>query len=211
MVRNKSVILLGFIGLFLISYSITHLIYGIFANNGDNLPAKTSMLKAVNLSTASDLTLVNPNTKITKIEYFKCGEILSKEISNKEWQGRSYIALKNQYKVEDGWLIGRSKNDIYLSRHVNELCPKHNKRHLGIYKGQLAIYQGPLGLNEKVLAIDKYIKIADLPMDFQTKLKEAMTLTNSKISIRKDLIQELEFANDAEVEDAMQNLDEYAE
>jgi len=78
---------------------------------------------------------------------------------------------------------------------------------LGIAEDRLAIYQGPLGCDKELLKIEN-IMVENLPVDFQSKLEQAMAFEKQETGIQEQLRKELEFPSESSLQAGLENLDE---
>lgn len=207
MFKKRFLFIICLVAIFIISFSGSYIMYDYLFK--PELKPKTIAILSNKVN--SKKTIINSDTIINKEESYKCGNRIKENISNKPWLGKDTSILKKTYPPTEGWDIQGVGQRIIISKYHNKICPFHQKRHFGLYQNKLAIYEGPLGNNEKVIEVESNVDIANLPVEYLENLKEAMKITDINANISKDLRDELEFANESELEEALQNLDEYME
>lgn len=101
--------------------------------------------------------------------------------------------LQAIYPAQEGWSLRQDPEGIRFSQELAELCPDdEKKRHLAVVGDYLAVFKGPVGVKGFLERITD-IRIDSLPMEWQEKVYEGL----------------LTFADEAELLEALDSLDEY--
>ncbi|MDS1029999.1 hypothetical protein RDV78_05755 [Bacillota bacterium LX-D] len=137
------------------------------------------------------------NNLIAEVEVFKnyllCNHVVKENEFPLRIDDANMALLSKQYPVKQGWKINVEKsNKINITQDLKKLCPEdEEKRYLAVHNNYLAIYKGPMGYGtlEKITEI----KVTTLPKEWQEKAYRG----------------ELVFANEAELLEALDSLDEY--
>lgn len=184
-------------------------LYGVMGNNGA-LFKKVSLAKD---NTKTVLPQINKNTVIEEEIRYICGDkVKTKLPTTSQLIGLDFSALVKKYPPEQGWSINDTVNNtLVLAKLDQDLCPFHRGfRHFGLDKEYLAVYEGPLGYNQKVLHRED-ITVGSLPEEMQNDLRRAMDYRNQSPDIQNNLKASYEFANENQLNEAMENFDEYKE
>jgi hypothetical protein len=126
--------------------------------------------------------------------YTLCGHITPLEFQTEQLNVLNLEDLKRAFPAEAGWKIEPDPTGaITITQIIYGLCPVDaQKRHLGELAGFVSVYIGPAGTNGGLDRITN-IKLINLPKDWQQLIK------NNAI----------EFANEKDLLEALDNLDEY--
>ena len=108
--------------------------------------------------------------------------------------GLNVNELLRRFSPDDGWVVDNlNSNRIVIYQNVEGLCPDDaSKRHLGSKGDYVAVFRGPIGINGGLERVTT-IKLDQLPQQFEQKLING----------------ELDFANENELMDALDTIDEY--
>lgn len=124
--------------------------------------------------------------------YLLCNHITQEEFSL-DFSQSNLIQLQKVYPSQEGWTYEQDSNKIRFSQEIEELCPQDaQKRHVAVVGDFLAVFQGPVGAKGKLERITD-IKIKNLPLEWQEKVYKG----------------HLSFADEVELLEALDSLDEY--
>lgn len=127
-------------------------------------------------------------------QYALCGHITPVEFQAERFGNLEVEDLRKAFPTEAGWKVETIAGGVIsITRIIIGLCPEdEQKRHLGELNGFVSVYIGPAGINGGLDRITS-IKVINLPGDWQQLIK-----SNT-----------LEFANETDLLEALDNLDEY--
>lgn len=160
---------------------------------------------------AGDKHRVSPKTVIRLERKFLCGDIEAGKLPvTPELLDLDMAGLKEKFAEVDGWSVeGTLPDSVVLRRREWDVCTKHRTfRHLGDVDGTLAIFEGPLGVNQTLLQKED-ILVANLPLELQKKLEQAKKYSRLIPEAQKQLQESIEFGSDSELNEFLDNLDEY--
>lgn len=173
-----------------------------------------SML-AVDCSGVRDQEKVNRQTFVVIERQFLCGdrELLWEGEAPPDLVGLGRRELAERFSSEAGWRIEASfPARLRLTQRVTALCAAHQSyRHLGLKNGYMAIFEGPLGFNQRVLRYERKLPEGALTPALRTKLRRAMDFEKQPARVKRQLQQDLEFSSEANLNAALENLDELQE
>jgi hypothetical protein len=173
------------------------------------LPAKMRVLASSSVNPSGPK--IKRDTVIREETKYLCGDLVNNRVpTTSGYIGLNFKELQNKYPPEKGWQIDDTKpNQLVISQYQPRVCLYHQDyRHLGINQGVLVVYEGPLGYDQKVLQREE-IGIESLPPDLQIRLSEIAEYQNQTPDVQGSLKEEFEFANEAQLNEAMENFDEY--
>lgn len=138
-----------------------------------------------------EIRAISRETKIRKeIYYSRCHHLVSEIITgDTEFAGKSFAEIENE-----GWSVfWADDGKVVVFQELDELCPDDaDKRHLGIYEGNVAIYAGPSDCDgELIEALD--IKVESLYPQWREMLSSGG----------------IDFASEEELFAALESLDEF--
>ena len=118
-------------------------------------------------------------------------------ISNFEYKedivGTSLDEIRTKYTAANGFNITFKDGSLLIHQTIEDWSPEDKaKCRLKVYREMVAIYRGPDGQNDSLLRVTA-IRFSTLPANIQDAIQQG----------------KYEFANDAGVNDALENLDEY--
>ncbi|MEW5762285.1 MAG: hypothetical protein AB1776_03680 [Bacillota bacterium] len=155
--------------------------------------------------------VVTKKTVLVLEQVYTCGDCRSVYYgpAPSELFGLNARELRERYPAGAGWtLSARLPEEVRLTRHLAELCPRHRKvRHLGVYRGYLAVYGGPLGSGGPLLRVEK-IPVSALNPAQQEKLSLAAAFAGQPPQVQAMLRRDLEFSDEAAIHAVLENLDE---
>lgn len=159
--------------------------------------------------------VVGPSTVVTIERVFICGEreVLSEGPAPKALIKLDAKGIKRRFPEEAGWNLDiRLPAVVRMAYAVQDFCPQHKSyRHIGLKDGYVAVFEGPLGFNQKVLRIERHLPEATLTPGLHEKLLQGMNFGMKPSEIQAQLRRELEFAHEAQLNAALENLDELQE
>lgn len=125
--------------------------------------------------------------------YLACDHLI-KETPKQDLRGLNLDALLKIFPSKEGWVVDTlNPQHIIIYQKKEGLCPADSlKSHLGISGDYVAVYRGPIGLNGGIERVTD-IRVDELPAEFKEKIKNG----------------DLDFANEAELMDALDTMDEY--
>ncbi|MFA5384418.1 MAG: hypothetical protein WC364_07105 [Eubacteriales bacterium] len=173
-------------------------------------PAVKPLLSLSSSEKGSNQIFIQDDNFIREEYEYLCGDVYIVYLGRPadDLTGITYNKLRERYPAEDGWAVEKVDKTVVLRKKCNEFCPEHKTyRHLGIAEDRLAIYQGPLGCDKELLKIEN-IMVENLPVEFQSKLEQAMAFEKQETGIQEQLRKELEFSSDSSLQAGLENLDE---
>lgn len=110
-----------------------------------------------------------------------------------ELLGKTLAEIKETYTEANGFLVTYSGGELLIRQEINDYSPADKKKcRLKEYEGMVAVYQGPTPQDDFLLRVTN-IKFKSLP----ARIQEAI------------LAGHYEFKTESELNDALENLDEY--
>ncbi|MEW6447473.1 MAG: hypothetical protein AB1426_05225 [Bacillota bacterium] len=159
--------------------------------------------------------VVRPETVVTMERRYVCGELelVSEGPAPSALIGLDSAGLQKRFPEKAGWSLAfRLPTTVRITRKVADFCPEHRSfRHIGIKDGYVAVFQGPLGFDHRPLRCEKHLPVAALTPGLCAKLLQAMSYQEQLPALQAQLRQELEFTDEAELNAALENLDELQE
>lgn len=159
--------------------------------------------------------VVRPETVVTMERRYVCGELdsVSEGPAPEALIGLDAADLRKRFPEREGWsLTFHLPATVLISRQVEDFCPKHQTlRHIGVKDGYVAVFQGPLGFNHRPLRCEKHLSVAALTPGLRAKLSQAMSFGSQLPAVQAQLRRELEFPDEAQLNAALENLDELQE
>ncbi|HWP95819.1 MAG TPA: hypothetical protein VN426_03140 [Syntrophomonadaceae bacterium] len=139
--------------------------------------------------------LIEADTQVVfEQEYTKCEHVIIAAFPQRDQlNGRSLQEVQQSYPAEKGYQISWQGKTLVIHQKTEDWCPKDKgKLRLKAYQNKVAVYQGPDAEHDILLKVTR-IPLASLPSDIQK------SITDSK----------LEFYTQEDLNDALENLDEY--
>ncbi|RJX19779.1 MAG: hypothetical protein C4570_04735 [Ammonifex sp.] len=158
---------------------------------------------------------VRPSTVVTMERVFICGDrcILSEGPAPKALLKFDARAITSHFPENAGWNVDLSlPTAVRLTSRANDFCPRHKSyRHLGVSRGYVAVFQGPLGFNQKLLRREQRLPEGSLTPGLRERLSLGMNFAAQRPETQAQLRRELEFADEPQLNAALENLDELQE
>jgi hypothetical protein len=139
--------------------------------------------------------LVGTDTQVVfEQEYTKCQHVVISAFPQRDQlNGRSLKEVQQSYSTENGYQISWQGTTLVIHQTINDWCSKDKgKLRLKAYQNKVAVYQGPDAEHDILLKLTS-ISVASLPADMQKSITEG----------------KLEFYTQEDLNDALENLDEY--
>ncbi len=136
--------------------------------------------------------IVDEDTRIIfEQEYLRCGHLVISEFPDQDrLLGKSIDELRQELTTTKGYTVNLDGNTLTIRQKVEDWCPTEKEKcRLKEYQGRLAVYQGPSDTLVRVTNI----RIEALPSQIVEDMKKGV----------------YEFDNEAELNDVLENLDEY--
>lgn len=127
-------------------------------------------------------------------EYSRSGEVITADFENKEdIIGCTLDEIRSKYTSANGFTINLKEGTLVIHQVVDDWSPQDKaKCRLKEYRDMVAVYTGPDSQNDSLLKVTA-IRFSSLPLE-----------------IREGIVQgKYEFENEAALNDALENLDEY--
>jgi hypothetical protein len=178
------------IGVLLVSFGLGYFMADVFRG----FQAKSQPEKPV-VQVQPQTIKVNENTPtIFEKEYLRSDKVVIADFDDPAGLlGLTVEEIKQKYTAENGFRVTYNEGRLLIHQVVNDWTPEDKiKCRLKSYKGYIAIYQGPDQENDTLLRVTA-IRIETLPSRIQEAIQTG----------------KYEFANEAELNDALENLDEY--
>lgn len=119
--------------------------------------------------------------------------IISEFIDRQDIIGSTLDEIRNKYTIANGFAVTFKEGSLVIRQTINDWAPEDKaKCRLKEYQGMVAIYQGPDRDNDSLLRVTAII-ITALPADISAGIQQG----------------QYEFQNQAELNDFLENLDEY--
>lgn len=138
---------------------------------------------------------VDNNTLIIYEKYYeKCQHVIISEfLHGADLIGKTEDEIRLCYNEQNGFQVTVRDNTVTLRQVIPGWCPKEHERvRIKEYQGHLAIYKGPDTDNDELQRVTR-IKVDSLPRDILEQIRSG----------------QYEFENEAILNDALENLDEY--
>lgn len=151
--------------------------------------------KPVNINIEEKKQLVDENTRIVyEREYILSDEKIISDIENMDdLIGKSFKDIKARYSEDNGFIVAFKDNTLTITELVDDWSPQDKtKCRLKEYKGHVGVFRGPDRENDELLRVTN-IRFVYLPQSIQDSICKG----------------EYEFKNEEELNDALENLDEY--
>ncbi|MDD3853620.1 MAG: BofC C-terminal domain-containing protein [Syntrophomonadaceae bacterium] len=139
--------------------------------------------------------IVNPDTQIIFEQQFsRCSHIVISEFKEREKViGKNIAQLRALYPFKNGYQVNFKDNTLTIYQVVDGWCPQEEQRcRLKDYKGRIAIFQGPDAENDVLKRVTN-LYTDQLPEETKNKILQG----------------EYEFENMEQLNDALENFDEY--
>jgi hypothetical protein len=182
------------IGLILVGVLITSFGIGYaFAYIYQNINITRSEQKPVIDMTDNRQQVAEDTIIIYEREYI-CGHVLISEFEHKkDLIGKTLEELKKTYTSENGYQMVLQDNSLIIHQLIDDWCPAAKEKcRLKIYQGLIAVYKGPDSENDNLARVTA-ISFNRLPQTIQEAIQAG----------------EYEFKNEQELNDCLENLDEY--
>ena len=174
-----------------ICFVLSGLVGNYYSNNinsqskNDETLQSTKPYEAQQVSQSTDI--------VYGIYYLSCNHLI-KGTPDASIIGQNIDSLVKKYPPEDGWVVDNlNPKHILIYKKQTGLCPNDiGKRHLGIQGEYVAVYRGPVGINAGIERVTE-IKVQQLPQEFREKVKLGL----------------LDFANENELMEALDTIDEF--
>lgn len=144
---------------------------------------------------ASKRVIIEENTPIIlEKEYLRSQQRCISECEFKaDLVGKSLEEIKKSYTEKHGFSVQYRDGQLFIKQKINDFSPADKKKcRLREYQGRLAVYEGPVAGEDLLLWVSK-IRIDKLPQHVQQAVRDG----------------KYEFRNQEELNDALENLDEY--
>ena len=186
---KKQTIFLIIIGVLITSFGIGYA----FAFIYQNIHAPRSEQKPAMEAKESELS-VSADTQIIFEREYKCGHVLVSEFEHREALiGKTLQEIRKTWTDKNGYRIAWQDRTLVIHQFIDEWCPaEQEKCRLKVYQGQIAIYKGPDSQNDSLERVTA-ISWGNLPEDIQKAIEAG----------------EYEFKNRQDLNDCLENLDEY--
>ncbi|MDR1159289.1 MAG: hypothetical protein LBK69_01505 [Syntrophomonadaceae bacterium] len=150
---------------------------------------KTSLYSDASVLRVNDDTLI-----IFEQVYSRCGDVVISSFEKQsELVGKSLEEIAHILTAGNGYQVSLQDHTLIIRQTVDDWCQVHKDRcRLKEYQGRVAIYKGPDAQNDTLLKVTG-IALSSLPPNVQAAIAAG----------------EYEFENEAEINDALENFDEY--
>lgn len=127
-------------------------------------------------------------------EFIRSHKVIISEFENRaDIVGFTLDEIRSKYTSDNGFFVSFADGSLVIRQAIDDWTPEDKVRcRLKEYQGMVAIYVGPDSEHDSLMKVTA-IRFSGLP----ASIKEAILLGN------------YEFENEAEVNDALENLDEY--
>ncbi|KUG04132.1 hypothetical protein ASZ90_018494 [hydrocarbon metagenome] len=139
--------------------------------------------------------IVNEDTKIIfEQEFLRCNHLVISSFPNQDkLLGKDIDKLRQEFSEVKGYALTMDGNTLTIRHKIEDWCPAEKEKcRLKEYQGRLAVFQGPDPNSDTLLRVTE-IKIEMLPPQIAEDIKQG----------------NYEFENEAALNDALENLDEY--
>lgn len=139
--------------------------------------------------------IVKQDTQIIFEQQFsRCSHVVISEFKEKEKViGKTIAQVKTLYPLKNGYQVRFKENTLTINQAVEGWCPQEEDRcRLKDYKGRIAIFQGPDAENDVLQRVTN-LYTDQLPEEIKNKILHG----------------EYEFENMEQLNDALENFDEY--
>ncbi len=127
-------------------------------------------------------------------EYSRCGHVIISEFEHKQdLLGKTVQEIRKIYTTENGYRILLQDKTLVIHQIIDDWCPaEREKCRLKEYRGWVAVYKGPDTQNDNLARVTA-IRLNSLPENIQRAIQAG----------------EYEFKNEQDLNDCLENLDEY--
>ena len=131
---------------------------------------------------------------ILEKEFLRSHKVIISEFENRlDIIGSTLDEIRSRYSRENGFLISFTNGSLVIRQTIDDWTPEDKlKCRLKEYQGMVAIYTGPDAEHDALMKVTA-IRFASLPVSIRDAIQNG----------------EYEFQNEAEVNDVLENLDEY--
>jgi hypothetical protein len=151
--------------------------------------------RPANTDIATGSQLINNDTNIIyEREYLRSQVVVISGFGDKQAIINHGIEeIRNIYTSEQGYTIYFQDNNLIIHQKIDDWTPEDKQKfRLKEYKGHLAVYQGPDAENDVMIRITS-LQFSKMPADIQAAISAG----------------KYEFKSEEELNDALENLDEY--
>ncbi len=155
---------------------------------------KTHLQKPVVGVTEPEITITAQTPVIFEQEYLKCGhKVVSSFPERENLNGKTVSEIQAVYTSSQYYKLSWNIDSLVIKQSLDDWCSEdRNKLRLKDYQGQVAVFQGADAQSDILLRVTG-IATSSLPPEVQQAIREGT----------------MEFKNQDELNDALENLDEY--
>jgi hypothetical protein len=144
--------------------------------------------------TEPEITITAQTPVIFEQEYLKCGhKVVSSFPERENLNGKTVSEIQAVYTSAQSYQVSWNIDSLVIKQSLDDWCSEdRNKLRLKDYQGQVAVFQGADAQSDILLRVTG-IATSSLPPEVQQAIREGT----------------MEFKNQDELNDALENLDEY--
>lgn len=157
-------------------------------------PVSLQEKKPISMMASKRVIIKESTPVIYEKEYLRSQQRCISECEFKtDLVGKSLEEIKKSYAEKHGFSVRYSEGQLFIQQKINDFSPADKKKcRLREYQGRLAVYEGPVAGEDLLLWVSK-IRMDKLPRHVQQAVREG----------------KYEFRSQEELNDALENLDEY--
>ena len=156
---------------------------------------KIGTRQRTNINTGSVEVKIDAETPvILEKEFLRSHKVIISEFENRlDIIGSTLDEIRARYSTENGFFINFTNGTLVIRQAIDDWTPEDKQKcRLKEYQGMVAIYIGPDAEHDILMKVTA-IRFDSLPVSIKEAIRNG----------------EYEFQNEAEVNDALENLDEY--
>lgn len=155
---------------------------------------KAHLQKPVAGASEPQVTITVETPVIFEQEYLRCGhKVVSAFPEREKLNGKTIPELQAAYTSAQNYQVSWNVDTLVIRQSIDDWCPQDKgKLRLKDYQGRVAVYQGADAKNDVLIKVTGIVT-STLPPEVQQSIREGT----------------MEFNNQDELNDAMENLDEY--
>jgi len=161
------------------------------------LGTRTSLNQAEKpvINAAEKEAVVRADTQVVFEQYYSKSQqtVISSFPDRDQLNGKGLKELQQVYGQTDGFEFEWSSNTLVIRQVINDWCPKDKEKlRLKEHQNRVAVFQGPDAEHDMLLEVTS-IPVSSLPAEIRKKILDGA----------------MEFSTREELNDALENLDEY--
>lgn len=166
-----------------------------YFNNNSATPSRLNFRPVNKLVPETDNDVVNQETRVIyEKEYIRSNAVVISGLENAERLiGKKLEDIKNEYSAEQGFTVNFAEGNLIIHQKIDDWTPEDKSKYrIKEYKSYLAVFQGPDPEHDILIRVTP-LRFSRMPHSIQEAIQKG----------------EYEFNSEVELNDALENLDEY--